>query len=617
MPSSRWRAGRVLHRGLCMKHRTEIDGLRTFAVMPVLLSHAGFTWCSGGYVGVDVFFVISGFLITRIVLDELAAGTFSTLRFYERRARRILPAVFVVMIACLAAGWPLMSADAYQNLGQSVVATTLFANNVLLALTSGYWDMESSFKPLLHTWSLGAEEQYYAVVPLVLMLVHRFARSHAGLAIAAIGVVSFALCLWSIERAPVANFYMLHTRAWELAVGGLASAWLRDRADREPSSDLLAALGLAMILAASAAFPAALPSPSPWTLLPVIGTALILIYCREGLTHRLLTWRPIVFLGLISYSTYLWHQPLFAFLRVYSLRQPESWQFGLLIVPTLLLAWLSWRFVEAPFRDRRRVSRRKLVAALAPVAAALVAFGALLHVAGGLPWRLPVAPGSPPTGSYKRYNMAVFTYFKDRFSPGKSRKLLVVGNSTARDLVNMVHEAKQFPGYEIVYRDDISPCDADGFSAVQSGLVRSATLIAVAGPKRECDWRKLVTREEFRDKIVFVGPRDFGDNLNPFARLPLDRRAGARATMSDATISASERWRARIPVEIYVDVVRRLSADGRTVPIFDDSGRMLSEDRKHVTRPGALYVGKRVFADPAWDHVRQTGEARTASAPGP
>lgn len=333
-----------------MKHRREIDGLRTVAVLPVLLSHAGVSFFAGGFVGVDVFFVIRGYLITGIILSDLDERRFSIVRFYERRTRRLLPALFVVMAACLIAGWFLMGADAYQNLGQGVVATTLFSNNILLTMTSGYWDMESQFKPLLHTWSLGVEEQYYVAVPLILALAHRYVRRHLPLALAAIGLISFALCLWSMRTHPVGNFYLLHTRAWELAAGGWAAAIRSPDDHRE--SDALSFLGLLMIGATMLALPEGSPSPSPAILLPVAGTTLILLYCRTGLAHRVLGSRFMVGIGLISYSAYLWHQPLFAFLRVASASRPPTWQFVALIPVALALAWVSWRFVERPFRSR-------------------------------------------------------------------------------------------------------------------------------------------------------------------------------------------------------------------------------------------------------------------------
>ncbi|OWK29781.1 acyltransferase family protein [Sphingomonas mucosissima] len=586
-----------------MKHRREIDGLRTVAVLPVLLSHAGVSLFAGGFVGVDVFFVISGYLITGIILSEMDEQRFSIMRFYERRTRRLLPALFVMMAACLIAGWFLMSADAYQNLGQSVVATTVFSNNILLTMTSGYWDMESQFKPLLHTWSLGVEEQYYIAVPLILVLVHRYLRRHVPLALATIGVISFALCLWSMRAHPVGNFYLLHTRAWELAAGGWA-ATVRSPDDHR-GSDALSILGLLMIAATVLALPEGSPSPSPAIALPVAGTALILLYCRAGLAHRVLGSRLMVGIGMISYSAYLWHQPLFAFLRVASSSSPPVWQFVALIPVALCLAWASWRFVERPFRSRS-MRFRTVAAVLAPAALALLLIGALLHLRGGLPQRFDVAPGADPPASFKAYNMRVFELKQDRFPPGARQRALILGNSTARDVVNMAGEAGALPGYAIVYRDDLSLCDGDRLSASKRALVAAATLVVLAydhQPQRTCSGWQLAQRLDLHGKIVFIGPKGFGVNLNPYARLPLAQRRCARVPLSATAREASRLYRAITPPQLYVDVIAALSPDGRHVPVFDTQGRSLSEDRVHVTRAGARFVGERVFRHPAWQRI--------------
>lgn len=207
-----------------MNYRPEVDGLRAVAVTSVLLFHAGFETFSGGFVGVDIFFVISGYLITSIILGELQKGTFSLIHFYERRFRRILPALYVVILFTIVVGWFTLLPDEYKNLGQSVVATTLYTNNMLLGLTSGYWDLASQFKPLLHTWSLGVEEQYYAVVPLLLLCVWR-RKGLLGIGLLFLIVLSLGFACYFVHLSPSWAFYLLPTRFWELALGA-ACAYL-------------------------------------------------------------------------------------------------------------------------------------------------------------------------------------------------------------------------------------------------------------------------------------------------------------------------------------------------------------------------------------------------------
>ncbi|OWV84459.1 acyltransferase [Rhizobium sp. R693] len=301
-----------------MEHRREIDGLRAIAVVPVVLWHAGFAPFSGGFVGVDIFFVISGFLITGIIIHELDEGRFSLTRFYERRARRILPALFVVVVACVPFAWFWMLPDMLENFGQSVVATLLFANNLLLAKTSGYWDLEAEFKPLLHTWSLGVEEQYYVLFPLLLLILWRWGRKFAVVATAVILLASFAMCEIGGHLSPQVNFYLTTSRAWEILVGSIC-AFVGLRLSRT-SNEALSAAGLLLIAVSIFLYDKNVPFPSLFTVVPVVGTALVLLFARQGtIACSVLSLPPLVGIGLISYSVYLWHQPLFAFARTYSL----------------------------------------------------------------------------------------------------------------------------------------------------------------------------------------------------------------------------------------------------------------------------------------------------------
>ena len=194
-------------------------------MLPVILFHAGFETFSGGFVGVDVFFVISGYLITTIILAELEQGKFSIVNFYERRARRILPALFVIMLVSFILGYFLLMPDEFKNLGQSFVATSLFSNNVLLGLTSGYWDLASEFKPLLHTWSLGVEEQYYVIVPVLLLVFWKIGRGSIVFLLWSIFLASLLFAVWFVNISPKWSFYLLPTRAWEICIGALAAIY--------------------------------------------------------------------------------------------------------------------------------------------------------------------------------------------------------------------------------------------------------------------------------------------------------------------------------------------------------------------------------------------------------
>lgn len=372
-----------------MQYRREIDGLRAIAVLPVILFHAGFTIFSGGFVGVDVFFVISGYLITSILIAELERDEFSIVRFYERRARRILPALFFVMLACLPFAYWWMLPDQLVDFGQSLVAVMFFASNILFWRETGYFESAAELKPLLHTWSLAVEEQYYLLFPLFLAFMWRFGRSRAVWGVVGIAVVSLLLSEWGWRNKPVANFFLSPTRAWELFAGSLC-AFVPLRAPRRYANGL-SALGLVLIVGAIFVYDGLTPFPSLYSLAPVMGTVLIILFARQGTwVAWLLSLRGFVGVGLISYSAYLWHQPLFAFARLRSLFEPSHTLMGSLAAASLILAWVSWRWVEQPFRKKPRsmlADRRSLFGASALGGAVFVVIGVIAQLGQGFDGR--------------------------------------------------------------------------------------------------------------------------------------------------------------------------------------------------------------------------------------
>lgn len=334
-----------------MHYRREIDGLRAVAVLPVILFHAGFEQFSGGYVGVDVFFVISGYLITSIIIGDLEKGRFSIRDFYERRARRILPALFFVMLCCLPFAWLWMLPSQFKDFSQAIVAVSFFSSNILFWMKTDYFAPAAEENPLLHTWSLAVEEQFYIVFPVLLLLLWRFGRNPVFYLVVALSVGSLLLSEWGWRHAPEANFFLIPTRAWELGLGAICAFLLQGRPQR--ANDALAAAGLALIVFAIFYYDSTTPFPSFYALVPVGGTALIVLFAGPTtLTARLLSTRVLVGVGMISYSAYLWHQPLFAFARIQSVSHPPMALMAGLALATLVLAYLSWRYVEQPFRRR-------------------------------------------------------------------------------------------------------------------------------------------------------------------------------------------------------------------------------------------------------------------------
>lgn len=348
-----------------MRYRAEIDGLRAIAVVPVILFHAGLSIFSGGFVGVDIFFVISGYLITTIIISELNQGNFSIIGFYERRARRILPALFFVMLMCLPIAWLYFLPKDFVLFSKSLVAVSTFSSNLLFLSESGYFDTASELKPLLHTWSLAVEEQYYIFFPLMLIFMWRLNIKLMLSILIIMAILSLAIAQWAVHHRPALAFYLLPTRGWELLLGAILSFYLYKKQDNisfnRITNQIMSMVGVVLIIYAIFNFDNMTPVPSFYTVIPTLGTVLIILFAREGtLVHSVLTTRVFVMIGLISYSAYLWHQPLFAFAKYISLNEPSMLLMMCLCILTFPLAYFSWRFIEKPFRNPKAVGRKMI-----------------------------------------------------------------------------------------------------------------------------------------------------------------------------------------------------------------------------------------------------------------
>jgi peptidoglycan/LPS O-acetylase OafA/YrhL len=352
-------------------YRPDVDGLRAIAVLAVVAFHAFPNRLAGGFVGVDVFFVISGYLITGIIQADLASGRFSALDFYARRVRRIFPALILVLLATIAAGWRILTPTDYALLGKHTIAGGLFSSNLLLWREAGYFDTASELKPFLHLWSLGVEEQFYLLWPLALAALSGL--RHRTVLIVAVACASFAVNGALSSGHPEAAFYLPFSRFWELMIG----AALASRAATLGSGS--SAAGLVLILISAVFMPAA-GYPGWHALAPTVGTALVILGGPAARLNRLIAARPILYIGLISYPLYLWHWPLLALLRNYNPDHVSSMQKIGVVLVSLILAALTYHCVEKPLKKQ---SFRKVAAALALAMAAPLVFGATLWGSGG------------------------------------------------------------------------------------------------------------------------------------------------------------------------------------------------------------------------------------------
>ncbi len=366
-----------------INYRSEIDGLRALAVLPVIFFHAGFSWFKGGYVGVDIFFVISGYLITTIIISEIAADKFSIVNFYERRARRILPALFFVMAVCIPFAVLWLNPFDLKDFGQSLIAVSTFSSNILFWLESGYFDAAAEHKPLLHTWSLAVEEQFYIFFPVILILFWHHGLKRILIFLSILFIASLASAHFSSANSSAASFYLIPTRVWELLAGSFVAFYLNNKNPQQSNllTEVLSLLGFIMIIFSIIIFNKTTPFPSLYTLIPVIGTVLLILFAVPKTSmHYLLSFKPLVTIGLISYSAYLWHQPIIAFAKHRLFDEVSEVLLINLCIISLTLAWFTWKFIEKPFRNQLFLTRKFIFILIAFFISFFVFIGLLMHL---------------------------------------------------------------------------------------------------------------------------------------------------------------------------------------------------------------------------------------------
>ncbi|MFZ2997990.1 acyltransferase family protein [Sphingobium sp.] len=609
------------------RYRRDIDGLRALAILPVLLFHAHVPGFSGGYVGVDIFFVISGFLITGIIAKEVDEGSFSLTRFYERRFRRIMPALGLMILAVLAASvWFYLPGD-LEGVPRSALAATLFASNLWFFTDTGYFAGGADVKPLLHTWSLAVEEQYYIGFPILLILLARYAPRWRTPAIAGIAALSLALSVLMQRDATGFAFYLLPTRAWELFAGALLAVGAIPAVRSRWGREAIAWGGIAAIVFAVTCYNADTLFPGYAALAPVLGAA-ALIHSAPG-THagRWLGWTPLVGIGLISYSLYLWHWPLIV-LTEYTTDVALAGSTRICVIAgSVVAAILSWRFVERPFRDSRRLPAQTIFRFTAATMLLLAVLSLVLIAVGGWPTRFAPAVLQQAAGhtdvspDRKRCH--------DSFARGAQPCVLgaavrpdamLWGDSHGVELAQALALVAKARGRSLIERTSSSCPPVIGYDApkdARCAAANRATLAAIhadPGIRRvylvafwangqfddpgfvaKLDRTVALLRQEGRE-VVLIGPVppqpfDVPRHLAHLARAErLDEAQGVDRAFVDARTkhirALFNRWRAR-GVEL-IDPVTAL-CDVRQCAIERD-GKPLYFDSHHLSMAGARLV---------------------------
>lgn len=336
-----------------MKYRAEIDGLRALSVLPIILFHANIGLLRGGFIGVDIFFVISGYLITTILMGELKTQRYSIINFYARRARRILPALLFVLFFTTFFAAVTLSPIQLGEYFKSLFSVSVFASNFYFWSESGYFSPQMEYTYLLHTWSLAVEEQYYLIFPVFLSIAWRFGKKWAFSALLLLTIASFVFCLVAEKYYPDGNYYLTPSRMWELFAGAIAAFILDARQIR--GNNILSFVGLALIAVPMFLYDERTPFPSAYALPPILGAVLLILFCTKNtLLAQLLSIKPMVGIGLISYSAYLWHQP---FLVVLRLMEPAAiiaeYREWIAIALTFIAGVFSYHYIEQPFRKKK------------------------------------------------------------------------------------------------------------------------------------------------------------------------------------------------------------------------------------------------------------------------
>lgn len=458
---------------LAAKYRPDIDGLRAIAVLAVVAFHAAPGRLPGGFIGVDVFFVISGFLISSILLNSLEKGKFSILEFYERRIRRIFPALFVVLLTCAVAGWFFLLPSEYQQLGKHIAAGTAFVSNFALWNESGYFDISATFKPLLHLWSLGIEEQFYIFWPLILWVAY-IKKWSLPLTISGLAIASFILNIYLTGTNRSSAFYLPFPRFWELLVGALLACTIsvRKRFDSPSLGNSQSILGMILLSAGFVLINEKGAFPGWWVLMPVMGSALMISAGPQAIFNRwILSNRMMVWVGLISYPLYLWHWPILSFLRVMEGEEILQYKRAIAVAASFILAWLTYQFVEKPVRNASH--NRKIILILLALLATVGLFGFIGYKSEGFKQRnlsaLPKIVNEGDIGSYQ-----FFSYIQDKFHPctpksihskikpelagvvrcfqskaGENRTVALIGDSHAEHL--FIGLAESIPNENVVF----------------------------------------------------------------------------------------------------------------------------------------------------------------------
>jgi peptidoglycan/LPS O-acetylase OafA/YrhL len=608
-------------------YRADIDGLRAIAVFGVILMHAGISAISGGFLGVDVFFVISGYLVHQQVTARLRTQTFSLSAFYGRRIRRTFPALYLIAALSLLAGVLILMPGDLSALAKSAIAAALGASNILFATQTGYFDHDAITKPLLHTWSLGVEEQYYLLAPLIPFALYQLSDRTRSVVLLGLLVSDLVFCIIMQNLIPAITFFMMPPRLWEFLIGSLIAEGFIPTIKRQWIAEIAAALALAALLASMLWISDAYAHPGVATLVPCLATAALIHIggARKTFVSRLLGAAPLAFCGLISYSLYLWHWPLIVFARYMDLpSSPMVFSIGAGLL--LALSVLSWKYVETPFRDPSSVFKRRAVPILLAGLCILAATSSAIIFGRGLPGRFPadvIAVTSyydyDDRRDFREGTCFITTKYGDVRAFDRKDCLQISATKPNYLLIGDSHAAHFWVGFSQVFQNvHILQATASGCKPVLAtqglrycvdlmhealvdflprgkldGVIFSAAWnnADVAPLKATLDYAK-----RFVPHVIILGniPSHEIDLPNLLGRSLVEHRPDLiLANQSPSSRPFNTRLKAAISPDNYVSLVDLLCPENRCI-VYAAEHVPLQFDTAHLTTEGSIFVAKKL-----------------------
>lgn len=590
-----------------MEYRNDIDGLRAIAVISVLLFHLGYL--TNGYLGVDIFFVISGFLITNIIYTSAHKNEFSIIKFYERRIRRIFPLLFLICLIALLAGIVVMLPEDLENLSQSVIASNFSINNILMYITSGnYWATRNDFKPLMHTWSLGIEEQYYIIYPFIFYFLQRTKAKYSVYIVAILTVVSLSAFL--IQSDFSSKFYLIQYRFFELSIGGLGAIYLYHLDSEKPKFNsywLYVSITITILLVA-----VPILSIKPFlNVLITLSTAGILVigsqyFNKKGIYNTMFGNKAIVGIGKISFSVYMWHQLIFAFARYTFIEEMTVLWSMILTLITLGLSIVTYNLIENPFRNHQTIKTKTVLVICTSILVLTTASAFYIHYVSGMIKNYPELGLSSKDRAVKSNlftsNRNVFIKYIDDidaldkdFSNGDKIKVLVIGNSFGRDVSNIILEYDQQGSLEVRYFRIQNLNDGK----LKKRLIEADRIIIAAQDFISKDTlRKIEQLHSIAiddSKVWVFGTKDFGyhNGIHHFRYNPAMDFSTYRTKMKKGVYEKNEKlkleWGDR-----FLDLLWVVGDHDKTVLVYTPDGKLISHDTLHLTKYGAVYFATKL-----------------------